>query len=295
MILELFCRNHWSISLIANLKCDILITYIPKPSPHYSKTLSGHFFEIFDYYFLLRNYCKVQIWLPEVRSIDIPRILKIINARYQEPFNENDVVVGDFKLIKVPRVLCVDNCYHFMALHRNIFACDKFYSFACGDSKFYAGSEPENIVLLADSRIYDFSKFNCEAIDYAKKVWPHLRRVEKPQDRAFAHITSSCKSVSPELLSELILRNPNIYIYSDYLEHPNASKTPVLDFDFTKFIYTPIPRKFDCSNRLVTECHIFGIPVEYWIQYTDEALELRRQNPSEFVLREDDSILDILA
>lgn len=279
--------------MISSPPCDILITYIPKPSPSYSKTLSGHFFEVFDYYYLLKSKYRVCVWLPDIQSPN--EIKHIISARYSLEFDWNDLVVGDFKLIKVPQVLCVDNCYHFMALHRNMFACDKFYSFACGDSKFYPGQEPSGITLLADSRIYDFSKFNCEAIDYAKKVWPHIRRVQNPVSRAFAHITSSCKSVSPELLGELILRNPNIYIYSDYLVHPNASKTPVLDFDFTKFIYTPIPRKFDCSNRLVIECFIFGIPVEYWIQYTDEALELRRQNPSEFVLRKDDSILDILA
>lgn len=279
--------------MIFSPPCDILITYIPKPSPHYSKTLSGHFFEIFDYYYLLRNYSKVQIWLPEVRGIDIPRILKIINTRYQEPFNENDLVVGDFKLIKVPAVLCVDNCYHYMKLHRNMFACEKFYSFACGDSKFFAGLEPENIILLADSRIYDFNKFNCEAINYVKKVYPGIKRCKNPVNRAFAHITKSCKAISQELLGELTMREPNICIYSDYLVHPNVTKEPILDFNFTKFIYTPIERKFDCSNRLVIECFIHNIPVEYWIQYTDNSLELRRQNPQEFVMQKDDEIARI--
>lgn len=274
-------------------QCDILITYIPKPSPSYSKTLSGHFFEVFDYYYLLKTKYSVNIWLPDIQSAD--EIKHIITARYSLEFDWNDLIIGNFKLIKVPVVLCVDNCYHFMALHRNMFLCNKFYSFACGDAKFCAGSEPPNIELLADSRIYDFSKLNCNSIDYAKKVWPHIKRTENPQNRAFAHITSSCKSVSQELLSELILRNPNICIYSDYLNHPQATKVPVLDFDFTKFIYTPIPRKFDCSNRLIIECFIFGIPVEYWISYRDESLELRRCNPSEFILRRNDSILDILA
>ena len=280
--------------MIATPKCDILITYIKKPHPEYSKTLSGHFFEVFDYYFLLKSKYNVKVWLPDVKQSDIRRVKVIITTRYTLEFEWNDLIIGDFNLIKVPVVLCVDNCYYYMRLYRNDFICDKFYGFACGDAKFLAGFEPENITLLADSRIYDFNKFNCNAIDYAKKVWPHIRRISNPQNRAFAHITKSCKSVSPELLSELIMREPNICIYSDYLEHPNATKEPILNFDFTKFIYTPIERKFDCSNRLVVECHIFGIPVEYWIQYTDKALELRRQNPSEFILHEDDAILSLI-
>lgn len=280
--------------MIANLKCDILITYIPKPSPHYSKTLSGHFFEIFDYYFLLRNYCKVNVWLPEVRNSDIPKIKAIMETRYIPKFDWDDLVIGDFKLIKVPVVLCVDNCYHYMKLYRNMFACKKFYSFACGDAKFFAGSEPENIILLADSRIYDFTKLNCEVIDYVKRVYPGIKRCKNPANRAFAHITKSCKSISQELLGELTMHEPNICIYSDYLVHPNVTKEPVLDFNFTKFIYTPIERKFDCSNRLVIECFIHNIPVEYWIQYTDNSLELRRQNPQEFIMKNDDTLTSII-
>lgn len=275
--------------MILKPNCEILLTYIPKPLK-YTESISGHLFELFDYYLFLRKYTPVKIYIPENNN----GIIQKIQKRYNEVIKIEDVIFGGYDLIKCKNIICVDNCNYFLNLYRSKYITNNFYVFACGDAKFNPGSEPKDIILLADSRIYDFSKFNCKAIDYTKCVYPNIRQTLPKSTREFAHITKACKSIDNTLYQELVLKYPNIVIYSDYLYGENITREPIFDFSFSKFIYTPIPRQFDCSNRLVTECAILGIPVEYWISYYDKALEIRRSEPLKYVLNENDKILSIL-
>ena len=280
--------------MILTPHCDILITFTKKHlRQYYTSAVSGHLFELFDYYLHLRNFCKCKMWIPE--DFDKPKLLSLLKSRYSAEFNEDDLIAGyDYKLIKAPIILCVDNCYHFIKEHRKSYLCDKFFTFACGDAYFETGAEPPNIITLADSAVYDFSKFNCEVIEYAKKVNPQIKK--SPGTKPFAHITKNCKSISSNLLSELLLKYPDIIIYSDYLpQNDNIIREPIFDFSFGKFVYTPIQRHFDCSNRLITECALLGIGVDYFcIDYIDRGLEPRKNNPLGYVLQNDDLIYGIL-
>lgn len=244
-------------------------------------------FEVFDYYWILKNAgISAKIWIPENQNPEYIRY--ILNKHYSVGFDWGDIILGyNYDIVKVPVVLNVDDCHYFLEKNRRNFLCERFYNFACGDSYFSPRDLPE-ITTLSDRRIYKVGQH------YAKKVLPYLRRSSNRVSE-FAHITKNCKSLPKEILSELILKYPNIYIYSDYLMCQNSSKTPIFDFGFEKYIYTPVSRGFDCSPRLLVECSILKIPVEYFcIDYEDPGLEIRRSNPLDYILNENDEIIGIL-
>lgn len=280
--------------MILNPHCDILITFTKKHlRQYYTNAVSGHLFELFDYYLHLKTKCNVKMWIPE--DFDKAALLSKLKTRYTADFDPNDLIAGyDYKLIKAPIILCVDNCYHFINEYRKSYLCDKFFTFACGDAYFNAGKEPKNIITLADPEVYDFGAFNCETIEYVKKVNPQIKKALGA--RPFAHVTKNCKSLNSNLLGELFLKYPDIVIYSDYLpQSDNIVREPIFDFSFSKFVYTPIERHFDCSNRLITECALLDIPVDYFcIDYIDKGLQPRKNNPLGYVLQNNDPIFEIL-
>lgn len=286
---------------ILNPNCEILVTYTRKESPiGYATHLSGHFFELFDYYYILSSKFKTKILIPE--NVELERIERILKSHYSIEFNLNDIIIGyDYELIKVPIVLNVDDCHFFLNLNRKKFLCEKFFSFACGDSYFFPNVELLDIIRLADYAIYNELP---NSINYTKKILPHLKRIENDNQKEFVHLTKNCRSLNSEKLGQLILEHPNLLIYTDYLpkslelEYPSVSVSyePIENFNFKKFIYTPISRKFDCSPRLILECEILGIPVEYFcIDYIDEGLERRRFGDiDDFILNSNDEIFEII-
>jgi hypothetical protein len=58
--------------------------------------------------------------------------------------------------------------------------------------------------------------------------------------------------------------------------------TPPVDYifeQFTKYVYTPVPRKWDCSPRFIAECKWYGKEVVYHnIDYwdVDHGLRIRK-------------------
>lgn len=271
-------------------ECDVLVTYTP--GHNYTQNLSGHLFECFDYYFILKKKRSVKILIQEPTSYE--HLSKIVENHYREAIPESDIIINEnFTLVKVPYVLNVDDCHYLLNQNRNRFACKKFFAFACGDTKLNY-SLNSDIIQLIDTKIYDTSKIACKYTDYTKKIYPNLKHNEG--SRPFAHITKNCKSLSSEMLGALLFEYPDILIYSDYLTpRENVTREPVLDFNFSKYIYTPVSRHFDCSPRLIVECGILGIPVVLWnIDYEDVGLERRLGDYREFILDDGDEIFDIL-
>lgn len=270
-------------------ECEILITFTS--SHNYVKNISGHLFECFDYYFHLRKFKKCKILIQESTSIEY--LQHIIRNHYTESIPNQDLIIQEsFDLIKAPIVLNVDDCHFLLNKNRNKFACKKFYHFACGDTKLNYSLDCD-VITLADMKIYD-KTLKCKAIDYTKKIYPKLNH--NKMDRPFAHITKNCKSLSSEMLGALLFEYPDILIYSDYLfGYQNVTRSPVLDFSFNKYIYTPVSRHFDCSPRLIVECKLLGIEVILWnINYSDIGLERRLGDYEDFILKDSDPILGIL-
>ena len=283
--------------------CEILITFTPEHN--YTQNLSGHLFECFDYYFHIRKFRKCKILIQEDTTHE--KLQYIVNRHYIESIPSEDIIIQEHvDLVKVPVVLNVDDCHYLLNRDRYKFACDKFYSFACGDTKLNYSLDCD-IIQLVDTKIYDANSLKCKHIDYVKKIYPKLNH-SKPQNKPFAHITKNCKSLSSEMLGALLLEYPNIIIYSDYLnsvdnpmglnsiyEEATITNVPILDFNFSKYIYTPVSRHFDCSPRLIVECQLLGIEIVLWnINYFDPGLERRLNNYEDFILKDNDPILRIL-
>lgn len=280
--------------MIYNFNGYNIITYPKKHlRTYYLKTFSGHLFELLDYYYIFKiNNKKVKCLIPE--DCDINYFKNIIYTRYNEKytsvFDINDFIFDyDYKLVRCKNVLLCDGCFTFLKSARNYFLCENIFAFACGDAFFNKHFAPKNAIILADHKVYgDFG------VNYVKKVLPHLRKSQKTMDE-FAHVTKNCKMMDIDLYNRLIKKYPNITIYSDYIFEKNTTNKPVLNFSFSKFIYTPVPRKFDCSPRLIIECQILGIPFEFFeINYSDPGLERRMEDYDKFILHDNDEILNLI-
>ncbi len=296
------------------IKSDyLIITYTNKPYTDYIKNLSGHLFELFDYYFILSKKYPTKILIPEKTTLN--HIKTIINTRYKETIPDNDIIIETDYIAKSPVVLNVDDCHYHLQLNRKKFITNKFYSFACGDS-YFTPKNLKDITILADKNIYKGFYF----IDYKKKIYDKIKQIKNPNETVFLHLTKSCKKISSELLGSIIQNFKHLTIYTDYLNPGDFSiyknvkilkNQGIFDFNFTKYIYTPVSRGFDCSPRLIIECCILGVPVIFYgIRYRDSGLferikvfknfenykelEVNENELQNFILKENDCIIDIL-
>lgn len=270
--------------------CDILIccSYNLEGELH---SLSGHLFEILDYYYILKSHFNVKCLIPEVLNKD--NFFEIISNHYSKEiikdFNIEDFYFEKPHTIINKKILLVDGNYNFINKEYKITIIGKIYAFACGFTYFYPELK-KNCVLLGDKKVYSDEKYQID-IDYTKKVLPYLNHI--PQNREFGYITKNVREYDP---TEIVEKYPNIIIYSNYLKGKNFTNKIINNWSFSKYIYTPIKRQFDCSPRLVIECRILNIPIEFWkIDYEDPGLNRRiNSNLDDFILKKDDEIIKIL-
>lgn len=89
------------------------------------------------------------------------------------------------------------------------------------------------------------------------------------------------------------------YKINEYNNIANVEQVvaPIPNFfeQFDTYIYTPVPRQFDCSPRLVTECFLYGKKVYMNLDYIDIGLQTRYNdcvnNLESLILKEGDDIL----
>lgn len=249
-------------------------------------TFTGHIFECLDYYLILKNYYNIKVVLPfDFLKYNFEKILK----RYTLNINLNDIVFCKYDYIFANKILnCDDNYYNF-----NRLIAPKIFSFSCCFGYFQKEKDrPKNVIFLADSKIYQ----NSNQIDYVKKILPDIK-AEKCNNRSFAHLTGSIRELDKDQFNRLLLKYPNILCYSETFQNSyNTTNIGLYNFEFSKYIYTPIKRHFDCSPRLIIESQILGKEVDYFeIDYNDIGLERRRfGNLDEFILDTNDDIIKIL-
>lgn len=274
--------------MILDLKNSILITHSFYFNNQKMHGLSGHLFEIFDYYYILKkNKIDVKCLIPEIISKE--KFKFFVDSHYNVNFDINDFYFGtNFLALKARKILIVDGNYQFLNTFKSKLL-GEIFAFACGPSFFQKNETPNFVTFLADYKIYP----NL-GIDYTKKVLPHLKHIKG--ERPFAHITKNCRFLNENQIKELIKEYPNILCFSDYkLPSYNFTNKPITNFNFSKYIYTPIVRHFDCSPRLIIECQILNIPFKLWnIDYKDKGLERRLENYEQFILKDNDEICDIL-
>lgn len=300
-------------------KYQVVITYSP------ISEMTGHMKEVMDYYFLLKKYFSVCIFF-HTPNISLDRIIDNIFSDYEIDEYERrdilcDIIHSDIikHLILAPNsicLLCDGNIRSLKNRHIKII-CKKILCFKCADYNFEElYFEFRNVIFLQDYRIYgDRSLY--KTYNYKKKI--NFNKYKKinfdlVKSRFMFYLTENCRYQSESVIGDIIeyfginneflILAPKNDSYGNLIKkysNINIQTPPIKNFhlNFSIYIYTPVPRHFDCSPRIITECAFYNKKVEYFnIDYYDIGLETRRfdiDNDFEsLVLYDDDFIIDII-
>jgi hypothetical protein len=270
---------------------DLFITY----SNDNHSIVNGHVYEVIDMWYKLRKF-KPKILLFDYNTYTNFR--KIVSYKYN--FNDDllDIVMSNTYFYKIKKL---NKFYNSIILstdgkidRNNLFITDIFIGFRCSNiaENFRKHILSKQKYLLYDYRIYDNGIDGFESIDYVKKIYFDIIKYKKEKNWNYnlLYLTKYTKEYDRYYEIE------NALIISDYL--PNAIKPPVDNmFDlFSTYIYTPVKRKFDCSNRLIKECQYFGKKVDMsLVDYFDKALDIRLKDDLDSIdLEKDDFIEDFI-
>lgn len=240
-------------------------------------------------------------------------ILKTLFDKYNYPIVEDDIYVFSEieQLIACPdsTIIVCDGNFHSLADYGIKIIAKKIYGFGCGRVE-YPPIEYKDAIYLADERVYPETPGGT--ISYTKKIFRDILRhptiVSDVSKTGMMYLTKNCRDFPKEAVQEvfrkinletLLIVTPVPDEYRGLGESIIPVKPPVQNLFsmFGTYIYTPVPRKFDCSPRLVAECSLFNKEVLYWdINYEDIGLQTRIQDieSGNVWLKEDDEIIRIL-
>jgi hypothetical protein len=242
-------------------------------------------------------------------DIGWPTLEKAIRAKYNftdteiKQIQDNIYFANRPGLVKGTNILFVDggvvNTANIVLIFKNIFY------FACGNKE-VKNNIKKNVYILQDNRVYE--PVNLNGIDYKKRVlFDRLRAIGPAADNLLVYATKNCRNIDnyEELFhyGDSILAITNVENRPADVEGITFVIPPVDDLfeQFTKFIYTPVTRKWDCSPRFIAECKYYNKEViyhniDYWD--IDHGLRVRKwdiDNDFESLfLNSDDSIITIL-
>lgn len=187
---------------------DVILTFSPIDE------ITGHVFEVFDYYLFLRDYYKVgMIFLGNMT----PDKLKIaFESKYIDEFDsiKNDLMYYSKEDIKTRNTFCFDINTFVLLTDGNIHALQtygiklitkKLYGFLCFNDEMMIKNMDcslyQHITYLQDYRIYGRNN-RFKSIDYVKKLpFNHY----KPQQREFdntgmMYVTFNCRKITPDVV-----------------------------------------------------------------------------------------------
>lgn len=300
---------------------EVLLTYSP------ISEVTGHIYEVFEYYLLLRKHYRTAMFFhaPGLRKESIINSLKdkyrISWESYAHDFYHSDRLERIIGAESCVTILCDGNIKSLWD-SRIVLATPVLLGFRCGnydfDSVRVETSQFNNFTFLQDYRVYATQKCPFSTIDYRKKFnFPAFRNREAcvcNTDTALMYLTRNCRYLSLSGVREVMEAFPHdryIVLTPTPDEYKALKSTKVLVVQppiypffnsFSTYIYTPVPRRFDCSPRLITECAFYGKEVQYFLgeDYYDIGLQVRKSDieadPSLqcLTLQEDDSIIDIV-
>ena len=286
-------------------KYNVVLTFSP------IEEITGHWFEVFEYYYFLKIHGFVPCMIFHSPNISKEVILETLQDKYSIEISTEDFYVLSYKesLIGCPLAVCLVCDGNFDSLQQKgiKIVAKKILGFGCGTVSTPYGNY-KNAEFLLDKRIYS----KQSGIHYVKKIYADILRYPTyKENNTLFYLTKNCRLFEPKLLNDLltsdylnydkhiIITNDERYDVLKDIPNINVVYPPLKNlFDkFTTYVYTPIPRKFDCSPRLISECHLFERTVDYYhIDYFDVGLETRRRDLIEGTvwLKESDSIIDIL-
>ena len=258
---------------------DLWLTYSWSENNH---GICGHTFEVLDYFLFLKNIFKVGILLAE--DIDWELFKRAICSKYDvseaglAEIKSHTVFFNRPSLVQASNILITDGGVS--SLRGKLIIRHKTFYFSCGDKGLQSHSD-KNTHVLQDERIYG-QCFN--SINYKKKInFSRYKRQAPSLNRDYLlYATKNCRDIPRDLYSELLNKYEGDFLCLTNRENrPQTLSSPRLKFldlpvedlfgRFGTYIYTPVPRKFDCSPRLIAECKFYGKEVIYHgIDYWDE-------------------------
>ncbi len=288
-------ENKIKPTLAFRSQAEVILTYSSHNNKH---GICGHFFEVIDYYILLKDYFRVEIVLGE--DIDQNVITNAL-SKYR-PVLIKDI---NFTFIR-PRIWDCPNAVMVVTdgliNQTNIYNVKKLILLPCGTKDYSYLSENiiPKLLFMVDGRLNYKLPFEAKRINYVKKLnFNALVPIVKTDmfnymerslpNEVVLYATSNCKLISNDTIKKhlstldhserlLILINEG----SPLLDDPIIDKqvcyrvvpVPNIFNIMTAYIYTPIERKWDCSPRMIAECKYFGIPVIYDDGINEDYLEI---------------------
>lgn len=283
---------------------DLWLSYSWSTNNH---GICGHTFEVIDYFYILKKYFKVGILLCE--DTDWFSFEAALRSKYafteQEilDFKKNTVFASRPKIVRGKNILLTDGGVVNMQDVTLLF--DNIFYFACGNKE-VKDNNKDNVWILQDDRVYDAVLKN--GVNYKKKIlFDKLKPISFSKNRALVYATKNCRNI--ESYQELTQYSDSILAITNQENKPE----PIGGFEFvlppvenlfeqfSTYIYTPVPRKWDCSPRFIAECKYYGKQVIYHnIDYWDQDLGLYWRkwdldnDFNSLFLKDNDSIVEIL-
>lgn len=253
---------------------DLWLSYTWSNNNH---GICGHTFEVIDYYYILKDNFKTGILLAEDITWDM--FEKSIRNKYAfteyeiEDIKANTVFADRPTLVKGKNILFTDGGIVNMQSVTLLF--DNIFYFACGNKEI-KDNDKDNVWILQDDRVYEPVKKN--GINYKKRIlFDKLKTIGPSKDAVLVYATKNCRNL--DTYEELLQYGDNILAITNKENMPKPIPgftfvIPPVDnlFEqFTKYVYTPVTRKWDCSPRFIAECKYYSKPVVFHnIDYWDE-------------------------
>jgi len=283
---------------------DLYLTYSWSSINH---GICGHTYEVLDYYLLLKDHFKVAILLCE--DITWETFKNAIEDKYELSDQElldienNTIFRNRPKLLKGSNILFCDGSVN--SINQVTLFFDNIFMFGCG---YRTPRDYKKGIILQDDRLYPQGD---NTINYVKKInFDKYKSKVNKSDTILLYGTKNCRLIGDDTYDEILAKYDNeiLCLVNEITEeelYPQITfaEMPYKDLfnKFGTYIYTPVPRKWDCSPRFIAECKFYDKKVVYHnIDYWDEDDGLRvrkediRKNFDSLFLKSDDPIIEIL-
>jgi hypothetical protein len=250
---------------------------------------SGHVYELVDYFYYLRQYFDVKVLL--IENVNIDFIERCIEYRYKiDPkVLINNIV--NFEPNKIYETIISTDGFMFYGQKKVL--CKNYVAFRCKNVEIETGIISPNKYILQDNRIYNDSWVGYTNINYVKKIYFDI--LLSPTNKSDNYLFYVPYETYDYVKDILVKYEPKIII-SDVKFDNNVLVPPIKNlFDkFVTYVYTGPKHKFDCSNRLIKECHYFNKNIIFEVDDIMGIKERFNDSVEYLHLKNDQFIIDFL-
>lgn len=249
--------------------------------PGGSHLISGHVYEIVDYYVILSKCYNVCILFGDTFT-DWKSFRKVIVSKYSLPAKTlksielNTLYAPYPKYIKGRNILFVDGGLCRLQKQGTALIFDNILTFKCAYTETISDLS-YNVTILQDNRVYkDLNPDDTKiSHNYIKKInFDIIKEHAYVKNRTgLLYLTKNCRSVSNKQIDDVISQtdldhyiivtdDPAKYKLKDCITIIRPPVNNLFDI-FSEYIYMPLKQQFDGSPRLPAECKYYGKSVTY--------------------------------